>query len=135
VEHQNRYLLVHESPNGLPVFNQPAGHLNQGESLIAAAVRETREETGWEVSITDYLGSYRYVAPNGSTYLRHGFAATPLKHYPEQALDVGIIEALWLSYEDIIAHSTEMRSPMVIQLLDDYRANKRYPLALLHEDG
>lgn len=134
IEQDNRYLLVHEAPQGSPVYNQPAGHLDNNESLMSAARRETREETGWEVDITDYLGVYRYQASNGVTYLRHGFVGRGIKHYPEQALDSGIIAAVWMTYQDILENEQKMRSPMVKQLIDDYRAGIRYPLAVLNED-
>ncbi|MGH1485937.1 MAG: NUDIX hydrolase [Cellvibrionaceae bacterium] len=134
VEQNSRFLLVHEAPDGSPVYNQPAGHLDEGEKLTTAARRETLEETGWDVTITDYLGLYRYIAPNRVTYLRHGFVAKPVKHYPKQSLDTGIIEAVWMTYEEIQKRETEMRSTLVKQLIDDYRSGRFYPLAVLNED-
>ena len=134
IEKNNRYLLVHEAPQGTPVYNQPAGHLNKNESLITAAARETLEETGWQIDISDYLGIYRYQAPNDVSYLRHGFVGKPIKHYPDRPLDKGIIAAVWMSYEEILLHTHKLRSPMVKQLIDDYRSGIRYPLATLHED-
>lgn len=134
VEDKGNYLLAHEAPEGHNVYNQPAGHLDEGESLIAAAERETLEETGYEVRVTDYLGMYRYIAPNGITYLRHGFVASLVKHHADFQLDKGIIDAVWMSYEDVCANNNQMRSPMVKQLIDDYRSNKHYPLAVIHED-
>lgn len=134
VENEGKYLLVHEAPEGQDVYNQPAGHLDEGESLVAAAERETLEETGHEVKVTDYLGMYRYIAPNGITYMRHGFVADVVKHHPDHCLDKGIIEAVWMTYEEVCRNNDQMRSPMVKQLIDDYRSNKRYPLAVIHED-
>ena len=130
---QSQYLLVHEQPEGKPVYNQPAGHLDEGEGLIAAATRETLEETGWQVTISDYLGMYRYIAPNGVIYLRHGFAAKPLQYFPERQLDAAILKALWLDYEKILQLEPSLRSPMVKQLLGDYRNGICYPLAVLNE--
>jgi len=136
IEDQGRYLLVHEAPDGhMAVFNQPAGHLEANESLIEAALRETLEETAWEVAITDFLGIYRYEAPNGETYLRHAFAGTPVKYHANRTLDTGIIDAQWLSYEQIIAITDQLRSPLVLQLIDDYRRGVRYPLAIIREHG
>ena len=135
VEKNGRYLLVHEAPQGVPVYNQPAGHLDENESLIAAAARETLEETGWQVDISDYLGVYRYQAPNGVTYLRHGFVGQPRLYNPEQSLDTGIIEAVWMDYQQVLDNETAMRSPMVKQLIDDYRKGIRYPLAALNEEN
>jgi ADP-ribose pyrophosphatase YjhB (NUDIX family) len=134
VEKDGKFLLVHEQAEAEPVYNQPAGHLEANESLIEAASRETLEETGWEVKITNYLGVYRYIAPNQVTYLRHGFIGKPVQHFPEQTLDSGIIAAVWMSHKEILNKRPQMRSPMVLQLIDDYLANKRYPLAVLNED-
>ena len=134
VEKDGLFLLVHENPDDRPVYNQPAGHLDEGESLITAAVRETFEETGWRITISDYLGVYRYLAANGVTYLRHGFVGQTVEHNPNQPLDTGIIEAVWLTYAEIVANQAQLRSPMVLRLIDDYLADRRYPLAVLHEE-
>jgi ADP-ribose pyrophosphatase YjhB (NUDIX family) len=130
---ETEYLLVHETRDGKNVYNQPAGHLDEGESLINAAIRETQEETGWEVELTGLIGIYRFVAPNGITYLRHAFSATPIKHSPEQALDDGIIEAVWLTQQGIINHKAQLRSKMVLEAIDDSLSNGIYPLDIFHE--
>ena len=127
------YLLVHETRDKKNVYNQPAGHLDEGEAIIHAAKRETLEETGWEVSITALIGIYRFIAPNGITYLRHAFSASPITHHPQQPLDEGIIEAVWLSYEEIIEKEASMRSRMVKQTIDDYQQGNVYPLDILRE--
>lgn len=134
VENQGKFLLVKEHIAGRLVYNQPAGHLEADESLIAAAERETLEETGWQVEVSGYLGVYRFIAPSGTTYLRHGFVAKPIAHDPQRPLDTGIVEAPWLSYEQILSEKQAMRSPMVIQLIQDYLHKSIYPLALFHED-
>ncbi|MFT5421226.1 MAG: ADP-ribose pyrophosphatase YjhB (NUDIX family) [Candidatus Endobugula sp.] len=128
-----QYLLVHESRDGQNVYNQPAGHLDKGESLLAAAERETLEETGWEVKVNGLIGIYRFIAPNGITYLRHAFSAKPIHHHPEKTLDEGIIEAVWFSYEQIIEKRKHLRSEMVLQAIEDYQEGPLYPLALLRE--
>ena len=130
---ERHYLLVHEEDEGRLVYNQPAGHLEEGESLVAAAARETLEETGWSVAITDYLGLYRSIAPNGTTYLRHGFYGQLITHHPEQNLDVGIVEAVWLTYDAIRRREEHMRGPAVIRMIDNFRAGKRYPLSIINE--
>jgi ADP-ribose pyrophosphatase YjhB (NUDIX family) len=130
---EKQYLLVHETRDGNNVYNQPAGHLDEGESLVDAAIRETREETAWTVKITGLIGIYRFVAPNGITYLRHAFSARPVKYHPEQTLDEGIIEAVWLTYEQITAKQTNMRSSMVKQTIEDYQHGAPYPLSLFKE--
>lgn len=131
-EHKE-YLLVHESREGKKVYNQPAGHLDEGEGLIDAAKRETLEETGWEVDITGLIGIYRFIAPNGITYLRHAFSASTVKYHPEQALDDGIISAVWLTSKQIRDKEAEMRSQMVVQAIEDYQQGIIHPLSLLRE--
>ncbi len=80
------------------MLNQPAGHLEPAESLLEAALRETLEETGWEVELSAVTGIYLYTAPsNGVTYQRVCFAARPVRHHPERALDDGIIGPRWLT--------------------------------------
>ena len=102
VEDQGRFLLVEETSHGKTVLNQPAGHLEADESLLQAAVRETLEETGWEVELTAVTGIYLYTAPsNGVTYQRVCFAARPLRHRPELPLDDGIIGPRWLTREEL----------------------------------
>ena len=87
----DRVLMVEERCRGQQVFNQPAGHLDDGENLLAAAVRETQEETAWTVDLDYLLGIYLWRHPdNGSTFLRVNFAASPLQHDPGQSLDEGI---------------------------------------------
>ncbi|MFT7491887.1 MAG: ADP-ribose pyrophosphatase YjhB (NUDIX family) [Pseudohongiellaceae bacterium] len=128
----NKFLMVNEIPDGIEVCNQPAGHLDENESLINAARRETIEETGWEVEITNYLGLYRHATSNGITYLRHSFLAKPIRHYPEMELDTGIIEAVWMSYDDICKQKN-LRGPLVKRLLDDYIAGKIYGLEMFYD--
>ena len=132
-QNEREFLFVHEVRDGKKVYNQPAGHLDEGESLVNAAIRETREETGWDVEITSLVGIYRFIGNNGVTYMRHVFAATPIKYHPEQTLDDGIIEAVWMNYKDILNHIDLTRSPMVKSALDDYLKGEAYPLSLLHE--
>ena len=135
VEREGRFLLVYEQAEGQRVYNQPAGHLEPGESLIDAAVRETLEETRWRVKPTALIGIDLYLAPaNGVTYLRHTFAAQALNEYPEQPLDEGIIEPRWLTREELLARRAQWRSPLVIQAVDDFLSGNRYPLELLRSN-
>lgn len=132
VERNGRFLFVYEEAEGRRVYNQPAGHLEPDESLIDAAVRETLEETRWQVRPTALLGIGLYQAPaNGVTYLRHTFAAEPIEEHPQRPLDEGIIEPRWLTRDELLARENEWRSPMVLQAVDDFLAGKRYPLELL----
>lgn len=133
VERDGRFLMVEEIDQGQSVFNQPAGHLDEHETLYAAALRETLEETAWEVKLDAFLGTYQYYSPaNGVTYIRHCFIASAIKHRPELALDKDIIAAHWLSAEEILAFDFKARSPIVAEVLQDYLAGQRYPLSLIH---
>jgi len=132
VERDGSFLLVEEhTKDGRLVYNQPAGHLEDNETLINAAVRETLEETAWEVEPTALVGVYQWRHPAGETFMRFCFTAEPRRHYPDQALDAGIERALWLRREEIIDLQPRLRSPMVLRCLDDYLAGRRYPLATL----
>ena len=131
VHRDGRFLVVREDADGEVVINQPAGHLEPGETLLAAAVRETLEETAWQVRVTALLGIYDYTAPDGKTYIRHCFVAEPVSEVSGQALDNGILEALWLSYEEIADQGLALRSPMVLKCLDDYRRGQHFPLSLI----
>lgn len=128
VVQDGRFLMVEETENGRTVFNQPAGHLDQGESLFDAAVRETLEETAWHVTLTDYLGTYVYRAPNGLTYVRHCFVAHPDRHDPDLALDDGIIGAHWLEADSILEAGFNARSPLVVKAVQDFLGGRRLPL-------
>lgn len=132
VEKDGRFLLVEERSNGDLVINQPAGHLDPDEDLVQAAVRETLEETGWHVKIEGVLGIALYTAPNGITYHRTTFHARALEWEPDLALDAGIERALWLSYEEMQAHSDKMRSPLVLATVEQYRNGHHYPLDLIY---
>lgn len=133
VEDQGRFLLVEElSADKKQVFNQPAGHLEANESLLQAAVRETLEETGWDVELTAVTGIYLYTAPsNGVTYQRVCFAARPVRHHPERALDEGILGARWMTRDELAAQPERWRSHLVLRCIDDYLEGERFPLSLI----
>lgn len=131
VEQDGRFLMVEEEVENRIVCNQPAGHLEQGESLIEAVVRETREETGWRIRPTAVVGIHQWTSPGGRTFLRVSFAGTALEHDAGCVPDAGIRAVLWLTRAEIVARGVALRSPMVVQCLDDYLAGRRYPLELL----
>lgn len=132
VEDQGRFLLVEERADDRDVLNQPAGHLEADESLTQAALRETLEETGWDVELTAVTGIYLYTAPsNGITYQRVCFAARPLLHHPELPLDEGIIGPRWLTRDELAAQPERWRSELVLRCIDDYLAGLRHPLTLI----
>ena len=132
-EREGRFLLVEErtTTDGL-VFNQPAGHVETGETLLEAVVRETLEETAWQFAPEFLVGIYLWQHPTGqSSYLRICFAGQAIAHDPDQPLDQGIERALWLTRDELDTHSSRLRSPLVLRTVDDYLAGERYPLTLL----
>ena len=134
VEHDGRFLLVEEEADGEIVLNQPAGHLDEGETLIDAAIRETLEETAWHIEPTALLGVYRWPHPTKDvTYLRFAFIARALREEAGRTLDHGCLRALWLTPDEIRAARPRHRSPQVERCLDDYLAGTCYPLDLLKE--
>ncbi len=133
-EHDGRYLMVEERDKvtGQLVFNQPAGHLERDETLQQAALRECREETGWDVALTGILGVSMYASHgNGITYVRHTFSAEPLATVPGARIDADIHAVHWLSYEEIAANSARMRSPLVIASIERWRRGEHYPLDVI----
>lgn len=135
VERAGRFLVVEEDRGGpATLFNQPAGHLEPGERIRDAALRELREETAWQVGITDYLGMYVYQAPDGATFHSHGFFGMALAHLGNE-LDPAILAAHWLTLEELEALEREgrLRSPLVMRRLRDALASRFYPMDVIHE--
>ena len=132
IEKDGRFLFVKEHAEERVVLNQPAGHLEMDESLIQAAIRETLEETGWDIEITQLIGIYLYTAPsNNVTYQRACFAGRALAQRENHQLDEGIIAPVWLSRDELIEQQALWRSPMVLRCIDDYLAGERFSLELL----
>ena len=132
IEHDGKFLLVEEHTSQGLLFNQPAGHLEANESLLAAVARETLEESAYQFEPQHLLGIYRWHSPaSDTTYLRFAFAGRTLAHYPEQALDEGIIRAVWMTPEEIRSSQVRHRSPLVLRCVEDFLAHKRYPLDIL----
>lgn len=132
VERHERFLMVEEMVSGACVLNQPAGHLESGESLLDAVVRETLEETAWRLVPQAFLGVYLWRNPdNDRTFLRFAFVGRCDVHHPGRDLDEGICGAIWKTRDEIISDSGRLRSPMVMQCIDDYIAGRRYPLEML----
>ena len=128
----DRFLMVEEDIRGALQLNQPAGHLEDHESLAEAAVRETLEETGWEVALDHFIGVQQWHSRVHDHHIvRFAFAGHPLRHHPERPLDKGITRALWMSYADIAGSATRLRSGLVLATLNDWLAGQRLPLATL----
>lgn len=124
-----RFLTVEERIQGRNLFNQPAGHLEAGETLLEAVVREAREETAWRFIPEALIGVYLWRYPGGTRYtLRFAFAGVVNDHRAEQPLDRGILRTHWLSRTELLAQETRLRSPLVLRCIDDYLAGRRLPL-------
>jgi len=133
IERDGQFLLVEEHTPGGLVLNQPAGHLEAGESLVAAAARETREETGYDVAIDGLLGTALYESPdNQVTYYRTTFFGHVVSHNPTAELDDGIARAVWLTHREMLADSARMRSPLVLASVEQYLKELRWPLDFIY---
>lgn len=133
IEKDGQFLMVEEISGGQRVINQPAGHIEQGETILEAARRETLEETGWSAEPTHLIGLYTYTAPsNGVTYHRYCFAAKAIKAEENAILDDGIIGPRWMTIEEL-RNSPNLRSQMVLTCIEDYLAGKRFPLDVITE--
>ena len=131
-QRHGQFLFVEERVGGELVINQPAGHLEPGENLIEAVVRETLEETAWRFEPEALVGIYLWRQPqNGLTFLRFSFAGRVSGHDTSLDLDDGIERALWLTRDQLISQQPRLRSPMVLRGVDDFLAGQRIPLAVL----
>lgn len=134
VEQAGRFLMVQEMAAGRTVLNQPAGHVEAGESLVQAAFRETLEETAWQIEVTALLGTYIFQPYRGAgVYYRFCFVARALGHDPKQKLDRDILDAIWLSPEELDARTAEHRSPLVARCVQDYQRGQRLPLDTIYQ--
>jgi 8-oxo-dGTP pyrophosphatase MutT (NUDIX family) len=132
IERNGRFLLVEEDYDGKRVLNQPAGHLDPGEGLVAACVREVMEETAHDFQPEALVGIYRwFYAPRDITYLRFTFCGKVGGPVPGRTLDKEIVATHWLTREEIEARRAEHRTELLMACLDDYLAGKRYPLEVL----
>lgn len=132
VERDGRFLMVEERIAGRLVLNQPAGHLEAGESLVEAVVRETLEETACAFRPTALVGVYLWHGAGGRpTFLRVAFCGGAGAPQPGRTLDSAIVACHWLGRDDLLAHADSLRSPLVLRCVDDYLAGTRHPLTLL----
>jgi len=132
IEREGRFLLVEEETDDGLRFNQPAGHLDEGESLIAACAREVLEETAWSFAPTALVGVYQWPRPQRDiTYMRFAFAGDLGAHDEGRALDDGIVRTVWMTPDEIRATADRHRSPLILQCVGDYLAGRRFPLDLI----
>ncbi len=126
---EGRFLLVEENTAEGLRLNQPAGHLEQGESLFEAVVRETLEETARPFTPGYLVGVYeRQLPDDGITYLRFAFGGEAGEEAPGRALDSGIVRTVWMTADEIRASRERLRSPLVLRCIDDWLAGRRFPL-------
>ncbi|HIB84692.1 MAG TPA: NUDIX hydrolase [Chromatiaceae bacterium] len=133
-EQDGRFLMVEEMSSGKVVLNQPAGHLDEGENLIDAIIRETLEETAWTFEATGIISIDLWQNPQKVlTFLRVNFSGDCIRHEPHRPLDDGILRALWLTPDEIDARTDQLRSPMVQRCIHNYLAGQMYPLDMLSD--
>ena len=131
-EKDGKFLIVEEMVDGQLVYNQPAGHLDSGESLIEAVIRETLEETAWTFQPEALVGIQLWRHPvHNESYLRFSFCGSCYDHDKNQLLDHGIERAVWLSRDELVDNNHKLRSPMVLRSIDDYLEGRRYGLDIL----
>lgn len=140
IERDGRFLLVEEETAEGLKLNNPAGHLDPGESPEQACAREALEETAHEFWPTALLGVYlaRYERPASKeevTYLRIAFCGELGPHDPLRGLDTGIVRTLWLTASEVRETAPRHRSPLVLRCIEDYLAGVRHPLSLIHTDA
>lgn len=132
IERDGRFLMVEEHTADGVKFNQPAGHLEEGEDLLAAARREVYEETAWRFEPEFLVGIQLWRKhPAAPSFLRVCFSGRCHSHDPGKTLDEGIIAAHWLSHDELMADPTRLRSPLVALCVDEYLAGARYPLTAI----
>jgi 8-oxo-dGTP pyrophosphatase MutT (NUDIX family) len=131
-ERDGKFLCVEERSGGRVVINQPAGHLEDGETFLQAIVRETLEETAWHFEPRAVVGVYVWRPEHAArTFLRVAFAGELVAHEPGRPLDHGILRTRWLARAELASPRLRLRSPLVTQCVDDYLSGARHPLSLI----
>lgn len=129
-EADGRFLVVEERIDRRLVINQPAGHVEPGETLLQAVIREVREETAWLFTASELVGVYLWRHPHtGRTTKRFAFTGGVTDHRDGQQLDEGIVGTHWLTVAELKGREPQLRSPLVLRCVEDYLAGRRQPLA------
>lgn len=139
IERDGQFLLVEEMTQEGLKLNNPAGHLDAGESLVQACIREVNEETARHFTPEHFLGIYmskfhRPATGEVISYLRFAFCGKVSEAVLGQTLDTPIVRTIWMTADEIRASSLQHRSPMVLQCIEDYLAGKRLPLNSIYTD-
>jgi len=138
IERDGRFLLVEEETADGLRLNNPAGHLDCGETPAHACVRETLEETAHAFTPTALVGIYlsRQTTSGGgdTTYLRFAFCGELGSLDPNRTLDTGIVRTVWMTADEVRACSARHRSPLLLQCMEDFLQGTRYPMELVHAD-
>jgi len=140
IEQDGRFLLVEEDTADGLRLNNPAGHLDPGESPVAACAREVLEETAHDFTVTGLVGIYlnrftRTRTGDDITYLRFAFTGAVGAHHAWRPLDDGIVRTVWMTLDEIRHCADRLRSPLVVRSIEDYLAGQRFPLELIHTDA
>ncbi len=132
IERAGRFLMVEEETVDGLRFNQPAGHLDEGESLVEAVARETLEETAYPFRAEALVGIYQWPRPDGEVaYLRFAFSGVLLGDALPRQLDEGIVRAVWMNVAELEDTAARHRSPLILQCVRDYLGGRRFPLELI----
>ena len=132
VERDGQFLMVEERVGNRMVFNQPAGHVERGEQIIDAVIRETLEETAWTFRPKALVGIYFWEQlERNRAFLRFAFSGTVEDHDPHRMLDRGIERAIWMSHEQLVIRAGRLRSPMVLRGIEDFQSGRQFPLEIL----
>jgi len=132
VQREHRFLLVEERASRRIVLNQPAGHLEAGETLLEAVAREALEETAWEFRPEALIGVYLWKNPaTGRTFLRVAYSGQVDNFRADRSLDRGILRTLWLTHAEILERESQHRSPLVLRCIEDFLGGRRFPIDLV----